>query len=258
MLRHAAPSLSILAPYRAILSFPNFLSLVSKLSKGAAMSPSAAIVTILGALLIGAMSPGPSFVIVARNSVGLSRRDGLATALGMGIGGVFFSGIALLGLYTLLAAVTWLYVSLKVAGGLYLIFLASKIWRHAPAPLAFDQDQNRANANNNTGSNPGSNPRKSFWIGLSTQLSNPKTAIYYGSIFAALLPQHPPLWCYFVLPPAIFTIEAGWYTVVALGFSSRRPRELYLRAKTWVDRIAAGAITALGLRLIFAAHRVGL
>jgi threonine/homoserine/homoserine lactone efflux protein len=194
------------------------------------------------------MSPGPSFVIVARNSIGLSRRDGLATALGMGIGGVLFSGVALLGLYTLLAAVTWLYVSLKVAGGLYLIYLASKIWRSAKTPLAFNQGEA-----NTTG-----NPRKSFWIGLSTQLSNPKTAIYYGSIFAALLPQHPPLWCYFALPPAIFVIEAGWYTIVALCFSSKRPRELYLRAKTWVDRVAASAITALGLRLIFAAHRVGL
>lgn len=222
------------------------------------MSPSAAIAAILGALLIGAMSPGPSFVIVARNSVGLSRRDGLATALGMGIGGVFFSGIALLGLYTLLAAVTWLYVSLKVAGGLYLIYLASRIWRGASAPLAFNQTQDGTHANGSANSTANSNPRKSFWIGLSTQLSNPKTAIYYGSIFAALLPQHPPLWCYFALPPAIFTIEAGWYSVVALGFSSKKPREMYLRAKTWVDRIAAGAITALGLRLIFAAHRVGL
>ncbi|MGF6245347.1 threonine/homoserine/homoserine lactone efflux protein [Paraburkholderia sp. GAS38] len=212
------------------------------------MSPSTAVATILTALLIGAMSPGPSFVIVARNSIGLSRHDGLATALGMGIGGVLFSGVALLGLYTLLAAVTWLYVSLKVAGGLYLIYLASKIWRSAKKPLAFNQGE----------LNGGSNARKSFWIGLSTQLSNPKTAIYYGSIFAALLPQHPPLWCYFALPPAIFMIEAGWYTVVALCFSSKRPRELYLRAKTWVDRVAASAITALGLRLIFAAHRVGL
>jgi threonine/homoserine/homoserine lactone efflux protein len=212
------------------------------------MSPSTAIAAILTALLIGAMSPGPSFVIVARNAIGLSRRDGLATAVGMGIGGVFFSGIALLGLYTLLAAVTWLYVSLKIAGGLYLIYLASKIWRGATTPLAFGPGDTHVNGN----------PRKSFWVGLSTQLSNPKTAIYYGSIFAALLPQHPPLWCYFALPPAIFSIEAGWYTVVALCFSSKRPREWYLRAKTWVDRIAASAITALGVRLIFAAHRVGL
>jgi threonine/homoserine/homoserine lactone efflux protein len=166
----------------------------------------------------------------------------------MGVGGVFFSGIALAGLYTLLSAVAWLYVTLKIAGGLYLIYIAFNIWRGASSPISVDQ----------TRSAHARNLRKSFWMGLSTQLSNPKTAIWYGSIFAALLPQHPPLWCYFVLPPLLFGIEAGWYTVVALGFSSRRPREVYLRAKKWVDRIAATAVAALGLRLIFAAHKAGI
>jgi threonine/homoserine/homoserine lactone efflux protein len=163
------------------------------------------------------------------------------------VGGVFFSGVALVGLYSLLAAVSWLYVSLKVAGGLYLIYIAYRIWRGAKQPLSVG-DMERGSGN----------VRKSFWIGLSTQLSNPKTAVFYGSIFAALLPQHPPTWSYFVLPPAIFTIEAGWYTVVALGFSTSKPRALYLRAKAWIDRIAAGAIAALGLRLIVTAHRVGI
>ena len=212
------------------------------------MTALAAVAAILAALLMGAMSPGPSFVLVARNAIGLSRADGLATALGMGVGGVFFSGVALAGLYTLLSAVGWLYVGLKVAGGLYLIYIASKIWRGASSPLVVDDGLDSQHHN----------LRKSFWIGLTTQLSNPKTAIWYGSIFAALLPQHPPLWCYLILPPMIFAIEAGWYTVVALSFSSRRPRELYLRAKKWIDHFAAGAITALGLRLIFTAHKAGI
>lgn len=212
------------------------------------MPPSTAIAGILGTLLVGAISPGPSFVVVARNAIGLSRRDGLASAVGMGLGGVFFSGIALAGLYTLLAAVGWLYMSLKVAGGLYLIYLASRIWRGASTPLAVDSFQ----------SGQEQNLWKSFWVGLSTQLSNPKTAIFYSSIFAAMLPQHTPLWFYIALPPLVFMVEAGWYTSVALCFSSRRPRELYLNAKAWVDRVAAGAIAALGLRLIFTAHKAGI
>ncbi|RQS67466.1 LysE family translocator [Burkholderia sp. Bp8963] len=212
------------------------------------MTASAAVFGILVALWLGAMIPGPSFVLVARNSIGLSRRDGLATALGMGAGGIFFGGIALAGLYTLLQAVEWLYIGLKVAGGAYLIYMASKIWRGANHPIAVD-DPLAAR---------GGSARKSFWTGLTTQLSNPKTAIWYGSIFAALLPQHPPLWCYLVLPPLVFAVEFGWYTIVALCFSSRRPRELYLRAKKWVDRIAAGAITALGVRLILTAPKVGI
>lgn len=212
------------------------------------MTASAAVLAILGALWLGAMIPGPSFVLVARNAVGLSRHDGLATAFGMGVGGIVFGGVALAGLYTLLQAVEWLYIGLKIAGGAYLIFMASRIWRGADLPVTVGEAP---------AERPGS-VRRSFWVGLTTQLSNPKTAIWYGSIFAALLPQHPPLWCYLVLPPLVFLVECGWYTIVALCFSSRGPRELYLRAKKWVDRIAAGAISALGLRLILTAPKAGL
>jgi threonine/homoserine/homoserine lactone efflux protein len=212
------------------------------------MTAPAAILAILASLWLGAMIPGPSFVLVARNAIGLSRRDGLATALGMGAGGIFFGSIALAGLYTLLQAVEWLYIGLKIAGGAYLIFVAAKIWAGADRPIAMQDATSAASGS----------PRKSFWVGLTTQLSNPKTAIWYGSIFAALLPQHPPLWCYFVLPPLVFSVEFGWYTIVALCFSSQRPREVYLRAKKWVDRIAAGAITALGLRLILTAPKAGI
>lgn len=212
------------------------------------MTASAAVFAILVALLLGAMIPGPSFVLVARNAIGLSRRDGLATALGMGAGALFFGGLALAGLYTLLQAVEWLYIGLKIAGGAYLTYMAWKIWRGAKQPIAMD-DRLAPQAGS---------VRKSFWTGITTQMSNPKTAIWYGSIFAALLPQHPPMWCYFVLPPLVFLVEFGWYTIVALCFSSRVPREMYLRAKTWVDRVAAMAIAALGLRLILNAPKVGL
>jgi threonine/homoserine/homoserine lactone efflux protein len=207
-----------------------------------------ALVAILGALLIGAMSPGPSFVVVARNAIGLSRLDGMATAIGMGIGGACFSAIALVGLYSLLASIGWLYGTLKIAGGLYLLYLAFKIWRGATDALVVDAGNDQGNRNF----------RKSCWIGLGTQLSNPKTAVVYGSIFASLLPQNPPLWCYLSIPPLVFIVEAGWYSVVALCFSSRRPRDAYLKAKAWIDRIASLAIAALGLRLIYTANKIGI
>ena len=47
-----------------------------------------AVFSIAGAITLGAMSPGPSFVLVARTSVARSRADGLAMALAMGVGGV--------------------------------------------------------------------------------------------------------------------------------------------------------------------------
>jgi threonine/homoserine/homoserine lactone efflux protein len=97
--------------------------------------------------------------------------------------------------------------------------------------------------------------RRPFVIGLATQLSNPKTAIWYASIFAAFLPAQIPVWMFWAVPPLTFAVEMGWYTIVAVLFSSSRPRAVYLRGKHWIDRVAGGVVTALGGRLIVEALR---
>jgi RhtB (resistance to homoserine/threonine) family protein len=207
------------------------------------------IAAILGALLIGAISPGPSFVMVLRTSIALSRPDGLAAAIGMGLGGALFGTLALLGLTALLAQAEWLYMVLKLAGGAYLIYLAICIWRGSHEAVAIPQ----------TAAFNSSTRRRSFSVALMTQLSNPKTAVAYASIFAALLPPEVPAWMILVLPPLIFVIEASWYAVVTFVFSSHRPRSVYVKAKAWIDRMAALVIGGLGLRLICEtakAHRV--
>lgn len=64
-----------------------------------------------------------------------SRIDGLAAAVGMGLGGVLFSILALAGLTALLSQFGWLYLALKIMGGLYLAYIAYRIWRGAGEPL---------------------------------------------------------------------------------------------------------------------------
>jgi threonine/homoserine/homoserine lactone efflux protein len=209
------------------------------------MDPTFALLSILGTLAIGAMSPGPSFVVVVRASAGFSRRDGLAAALGMGCGGLVFAGLALAGLQALLMQVEWLYLVLKVAGGAYLMYLGYRIWRGAKIPLAA-ADGTRA---------AGGGWRKSFAIAFATQISNPKTAIWYASVFAAFLPNPIPAWMFWSVPPLIFALEAGWYTIVALAFSAAKPRAMYLGAKLWIDRTAGGVVGLLGGRLILEALR---
>jgi threonine/homoserine/homoserine lactone efflux protein len=199
---------------------------------------------ILGAILLGAISPGPSFVLVARTAVAISRRDALATALGMGVGGLVFAGAALLGLMVVLASVPWLYLAIKVIGASYLLYLALCIWKGADNPLA-TTDVRRGEARSIF---------RSFAFGLATQLSNPKTAIWYASIFAALLSADQPRGLAAVVLPMIFVIEAGWYALVAVAFSSAHPRSSYLRLKPWIDRAAGGVMGLLGLKLLWEAR----
>lgn len=208
------------------------------------MTSFAALLAILGALLVGAISPGPSFVFVVRTSVARSRLDGLSAALGMGVGAMTFGALALLGLRTLMSEAAGLYWALKIAGGVYLVYLGIRIWRGAAAPMqAVGQ-----------GVTAGSAPLRSFTLGLLTQFSNPKIVAVFGAVFAALLPPDPPLWLALALPPLIFVQETGWYAIVALAFSSAKPRALYLRARTIIDRAAGAVIGLLGIRLILDAR----
>lgn len=195
---------------------------------------------IMIAIGIGAMSPGPSFVLVSRISVANSRLHGLAAALGMGLGGAFFAVLALAGLVALLEKVEWLYLVLKMAGGLYLVHLGIAIWGGARQPITVETTDGRAALS----------VSRALALGLITQVSNPKTAVVYASIFAALMPQNPPVALILALPPIIFLIEASWYAVVALAFSAPRSQRAYLSGKLWVDRLAGAVIGALGLRLI--------
>ncbi len=196
--------------------------------------------SVFGALLIGAISPGPSFVLVARISMAVSRVDGFFAAIGMGIGSMIFSIIVLFGLQMLLYNIPWLYIMLKFLGGLYLIYLAVVIWHGSKKPIVVSC--------NNKGI--GQSTRKAFLLGLVTQLSNPKTAVVYGSIFAALLPHNLPSAAIVILPFLVFLVEAGWYSIVALALSAESSRAVYLRSKLYVDRIAGGIMGILGIRLV--------
>ena len=201
---------------------------------------------IAGAMIVGAMSPGPSFVMVARTAVSSSRGGGLAAALGMGAGGIVFAVAALVGLQAAFLAVPALYLGVKLLGGAYLVYLGIRIWRGAREPLAVSQEEG----------SPGTrgNGWRAFLLGMGTQISNPKTAVVYASIFAAFLPREVPLALALAVPAVIFCIETGWYSIVALALSSAAPRSAYLRYKAWIDRAAGGVMVLLGVKLLSGAR----
>ena len=198
------------------------------------------VIAITGALAAGAVSPGPSFIYVARNAISLSRRHGFATALGMGSGACTFAIIALLGLHAVFAAVPFAFWLLKIVGGAYLVFLASKILCSARKPL--QQLETDRTANMSLG--------HAYLFGLLTQLSNPKTAIVFAGVFSALLPQSIPAYFYAAIPFAAFCVDAGWYFIVAFVLSSETPRKAYLRFKAVFDSTAGCVMGLLGVKLI--------
>ena len=190
------------------------------------------------AILFGAMSPGVSFLLVARTAMSGSRRAALSVAAGMGFGAFIFAVIALAGLHTLLTLIPSLYTALKLAGGCYLLWLELKMFRR---PL------NRFNDSAGTEEISAS---KAFMTGVFTQISNPHTALVFASIFSAALSKNIQPVMYIILPTMAFVIDVLWYAVVACLLSTDGPRQAYIKYRKFIDKLSGGVMALLGIRLL--------
>ena len=133
--------------------------------------------------LLAVASPGPSTVLVIQTAAVAGRRGGLLAAFAMMVGAMIWAVAALFGLQALFAHFDWLYVAFRIAGALYLIYLAVMLWRHAGDPLP----DVTVTGKRLTG-------WQGFFRALLLQLSNPKIMVFFGSIFLSLLPPGLPAW----------------------------------------------------------------
>lgn len=191
--------------------------------------------------MFGTISPGPSFILVAKTAVSKPFNEGIGVSIGLSIGAVFFTLLAIFGLYALFETVPFLYGVFKLFGGVYLLYIAYKIWKHSDESLSMDIKLEKSSKGF----------FKAVLFGFLTQISNPKTAIIIGSIFAALLPKELPAYSELFLCMMAFSIDAIWYCMVVLLLSTQKSQKIYLRFKKYIDRVAGTLLAALGIKIAF-------
>lgn len=128
--------------------------------------------TYVGALAIAAVIPGPGVAAVVGRALSAGSGSSLLFILGLASGDVLFLSIAVLGLSALAAAASSMFFLVKVLGGLYLLYLASKFWTAEVEQTQLVRV-----------------PEQNPWIvvvsGFAVTLGNPKTVVFY----LALLPN---------------------------------------------------------------------
>lgn len=121
-------------------------------------------------------TPGPSMLYVLSRSVGQSRAAGLASAIGLGLGGVLLAAATALGLAAILEQAHGAIDVLRIAGSLYLIYLGVQmIWEAQatqPQKLFVEKVRKRSLFS-------------IIWQGVLVELLNPKTVLF----FVLFLPQ---------------------------------------------------------------------
>jgi threonine efflux protein len=189
-----------------------------------------------GIWAIVVLSPGPDFVATVHHATSRSRRAGMAVVAGIAAGTAIWAISALAGLGLLLAHARWTLNGIRIGGALVLAWLGVRAFRHA----------GRAE--------PGGKQvrvRNAPWLtGLLTDLANPKAAIFWTTLFSALLPRHPPLWLDAATVGLVVGIAFAWYSLVALTFSHARVSSRYQRVRHKIDRVTGGVYLILSGRLL--------
>lgn len=197
---------------------------------------------LVAAILI-TLAPGPDNLMVLSLGMARGRRPGIAFGLGCALGCLNHTLLAAIGVSALIAASKPAFSTLKIAGGLYLVWLGIQSLRHA-RPVGAPP----------TAASGESSPRL-LMKGLVANAINPKVILF----FLAFLPQfidgrrgHPgwqiaQLGLVFTLETALVFAAIGWF---AGNVGERLARQPALG--TWLDRLAGGIFLLLGANLMVA------
>lgn len=185
-------------------------------------------------LLAAMAAPGPALLFALRQSIAGGFRTGVATGAGLGLVAALWTGAALLGLDILFRLFPAAFLVLKIAGALYLLWIAYQLWRDARKPVA-DSAQ------------PGA---KAFLGGVLVNLSNPKSVLFAASVLVVIFPADMTLVEKGLIVLNHFLVELAVYAGFAALLSTPPARAGYLRMKPVIDRVAAAVLGLLGLRLL--------
>ncbi|WP_419904990.1 LysE family translocator [Kiloniella sp.] len=191
--------------------------------------------------LIAAVTPGPNLFVILGSATTSNRSFALMTALGIGLGTLIWGVAGWLGISALFAAAPTLYILLKFVGAAYLIWMGAKMIWAARKPMNWSQGAQ----------NPRVKSRKrAFFRGLTTNLANPKTAVFVTSLFAAALPENY-VWSDGALSVLIMvSISLFWYSLMAFTFTTRVMSQALAKAKRGLTAFAGTVFVGFGIRLV--------
>jgi len=190
--------------------------------------------------LLAAASPGPTFIIVSRYSIGESRRRGLLVVAGVLSADLVWAILVASGLSVVILRYPAAYTVLQFAGAAYLIWLGSRILLSLMRKQAGKHAEDGGSA---------ASAAHAVRDGFLANMINPKSMAYYTSLFVVMIPQDPPAWLFAAVVATALLVSAAWWIAVALFFAVPPVRRLYERARRSVEAVMGCLLICLGLRM---------
>jgi RhtB (resistance to homoserine/threonine) family protein len=188
-----------------------------------------------------AMLPGADFVMVTRTSIYNGRLAGLYMSAGMCLSVCIHASYSIAGLAVVIANSAWLFSTIKYLGAAYLIYIA---WQLLTTRELSNKEQSNRMTQIST--------FIALRMGFTCNILNPKTSIFFLSIFTQVVSVDTPLIMQVSYGLIIMLAHFIWYCGVALMLSHPKILPRFNRQKQKVDKVAGVVLMLIAVKLTLA------
>ena len=182
---------------------------------------------IFAVCLLGAMSPGPSMVVVINNAIFKNRLNGILTSIGHGVGIGIYALFAVLGIALIIKTNLFIFNVIKFLSIIFLIYLGVKSII-ANDRLEFDGKDIR-------------NGFTSFLQGLSISLLNPKIFIWFVAIYSQFMSVNNDMVFNTILILTASIVDAIWYVILTILVTTKIALD-FIKDKSFILQKFVGSV----------------
>jgi threonine efflux protein len=197
---------------------------------------------------VAQLSPGPDVLLIAKSAASNTRLNTLKIIAGISAGIVVWVVLTLMGFTVLVEQFPWIQQVLMIVGG---VFLAKMGWGMLNGGLKLLKQEVALDSSEEL-----EKPQNYFLQGLLTNLSNPKTLIYFSSVFSLALSSSAgsdlKTQLAFIIPIQTFLV----FSLLMMIVSMPKIKVLYQRAGSYIDIISGGLFLAFAVWLWYDAIKM--
>ncbi|MCO8092816.1 LysE family transporter [Acinetobacter lwoffii] len=191
---------------------------------------------------VAQLSPGPDILLIAKSAASTTRQNALKIIAGISAGIVVWVVLTLAGFTVLIDQFPWIQHALMLLGG---IFLAKMGWTMLKGGVHSFKNGHQTDDDTN-----GQVQAKNyFMLGLWTNLSNPKTLIYFSSVFSLALSSSASDYLKAQLAVIIPLQTFITFALLMLLISQPKIKILYQRSGSYIDMMSGGLFLLFALWL---------
>ena len=197
------------------------------------------LIAYIAALGIAVAIPGPGVIGLVGQALGRGLRPAMYFLLGIVLGDLVYLSVAIAGMAVVLEVFSGVLLALKVAGGLYLLYLAWRFWT------------SRAGLAQVRPSGPARDGTRGVLAGLTLTLGNPKTVLFYLALLPNLVDlERVGVGAWAAL--SLVTIAVLLMVLMPYAFMASRARGFLTRAGavTRLSRLAAAIVGTAGALIL--------